>query len=269
MYNYISWDVDPRIIPPFEQLSWYGLCWALGTLAGYLLMVEIYRKEDRPLEQIDKLAVYVLLGVIIGARLGHVLFYEPIYYWDHPIEILPIRLYPNFQFIGLRGLASHGGVIGALIALYLYHRKYQYDYLWILDRMVIAGSFLGGFIRLGNLMNSEIIGAETQVPWAFIFKRVDDLPRHPAQLYEAMAYFLIGLFLFRLWNGRRKQLKQGFLLGIGLVLIFGQRFVVEFFKKNQVAFEEELLLNMGQILSIPMVISGMILLLLSYKARSD
>ncbi len=257
--SFIVWDISPYIFEGVEFFRWYGLSWMLGVVAGYQIMLYIYKREGLDREEVSPLALYLMLGAIIGARLGHVLFYDPIYYWQNPIEILPIKIQPSFEFTGLLGLASHGGVIGALVALYLYNRRYPKGYLWLLDRLVIAGASLGGFIRLGNLMNSEIIGVPTKLPWAFVFTRVDLLTRHPAQLYEAICYFLISLVLLLWW--RRGSYKQGFLFGLGMVLIFTQRFLMEFVKENQVAFEEELFLNMGQILSIPLIGLGIYLMM--------
>ncbi|MBY0433612.1 MAG: prolipoprotein diacylglyceryl transferase, partial [Cyclobacteriaceae bacterium] len=184
MIGYIVWDADPIIFGWFEFLRWYGLCWVLGVMLGYQVMLRMYKAEGIPVVELDKLTVYVMIGGIVGARLGHILFYDPVYYWHNPIEILPIRTNPTLHFTGLAGLASHGGIAGALLALYLYTRKYKKDYLWLLDRLIIGGALLGCLIRIGNLMNSEIIGTPTQLPWAFIFSRIDQTPRHPAQLYE-------------------------------------------------------------------------------------
>ena len=209
LLTYIVWDIDPRIFPSFDMLRWYGLLWALGLVLGYQVMSRIYKKEGRTIEQLDRLAVYVIIGAIVGARLGHVLFYDFEYYSQHPIEVLPIKLEPHFQFTGLTGLASHGGVFGVLLALYFYTRKYKEDYVWLLDRLMISGAVLGGCIRLGNLMNSEIIGIMTNVPWAFIFKSVDDFPRHPAQLYEALFYFMIFFcIVYNLAYQGRKSAKR-------------------------------------------------------------
>lgn len=261
----IIWNVDPSIIPSFEFLRWYGLFWATGILLGYQTMLLMYRKEGLTQSDLDKLATYVVFGAIIGARFGHVLFYDPVHYWNNPIEILPIRINPHFQFTGLAGLASHGGVIGALIALYLYTKKYQKDYLWTLDRLTISASLLGCFIRLGNLMNSEIIGTPTNLPWAFVFTHVDQIPRHPSQLYEAIFYFLIFVILFVLWRSRKTHQHVGLIFGLGLTLIFIQRFIVEFVKEDQVPFEDALFLNMGQILSIPMMLIGVLFIVRSIK----
>ncbi len=269
MISFILWDIDPAIIPAFEFLRWYSLCWAIGIGLGYQVLRIIYRKEGFSQKELDKLMVYVVLGVVIGARLGHILFYDPVYYLNNPIEILPVRINPTFQFTGLAGLASHGGVIGALFALFLYNLKYKRNYLWIADRLVIAGALLGGFIRLGNLMNSEIIGIPSTVPWAFVFTRIDQIPRHPAQLYEAIFYFLIFVFLFNLWRSGKVMPYRGLIFGLGLILIFVQRFTVEFVKENQVTFEEGLMLNMGQVLSIPMILAGMVVLIWSFKTSAN
>jgi len=267
MISTIIWDLSPNIFPGFEYLRWYGFCWLLGILLGFKIMQKIYKAEGISIIQVDKLAFYVMIGGVIGARLGHILFYDPVYYWHNPIEILPIRVNPTFEFTGLAGLASHGGVIGALIALYLYNRKFNKGYLWLLDRLTIAGAALGGFIRLGNLMNSEIIGTPSDLPWAFVFARVDLVPRHPSQLYEALFYFLISIVLYFLWKSRKFYHNTGFIFGLGMVLIFTQRFLIEFLKKNQVAFEEQLTLNMGQTLSIPLIIGGVVLMVWSLKYK--
>jgi len=243
--SFIIWDLDPRIFSEFEFLRWYGLCWVVGIFSAYWVMNKIYKSEDQATKELDKLVTYILIGTILGARLGHVIFYDPMYYWQHPIEILPIKLNPSFQFTGLAGLASHGGILGALTALYVYNRKYTKGYLWLLDRLTIAGAALGGFIRLGNLLNSEIIGIPSNLPWAFVFIRLDQIPRHPAQLYEALCYFLICIILYGLWRSKRQSNKRGFIFGLGMILIFAQRFLMEFVKENQVAFEEHFWLNMG------------------------
>jgi phosphatidylglycerol:prolipoprotein diacylglycerol transferase len=265
MISHIIWDIDPRIFSGFEFLRWYGLCWAIGMILAYLLMLKIYQREGRAQSDLDALTLYVILGAIIGARLGHILFYDPNYYLNNPLEILPIKTEPTFQFTGLAGLASHGGVFGALFAFYIYGRKHKKDFLWTLDRLTIAGSLLGAFIRLGNLMNSEIIGIQAQVPWAFVFIRIDQVPRHPAQLYEALCYLGIALILFLVWKSGKVQNQKGFLFGLGLTLIFTQRFLMEFLKENQAAFEENLILNMGQILSLPFILMGILIMLGSLR----
>jgi phosphatidylglycerol:prolipoprotein diacylglycerol transferase len=266
MIAYIIWDIAPEIFHGFEFLRWYGVCWAAGMIIGYEIMLRIYKTEDIPGVEVDKLTMYVVLGVLLGARLGHILFYDPVYYWNNPIEILPFKINPTFEFTGLAGLASHGGILGALLALYLYNRKLKRGYLWLLDRIAIAAAALGAFIRLGNVMNSEIIGIPSNVPWAFIFTRVDQIPRHPAQLYEAIFYLGISIALYFIWKSKKFYERNGFICGLGITLIFTQRFLIEFLKENQVAFEENLTLNMGQILSIPLILGGVALMIWSLKS---
>lgn len=266
MISYIIWDIDPRIFQEFELLRWYGFCWVLGILLGYKIMLDIYKSEDVPTIELDKLTIYVMLGAILGARLGHILFYDPIYYWHNPIEILPLKINPTFEFTGLAGLASHGGILGALLALYFYKRKFKKGYLWLLDRLTIAGVALGGFIRLGNLLNSEIIGIPSNLPWAFVFTRVDQIPRHPSQLYEAIFYLIMSIVLYFIWKSGKFYKNNGFIFGLGMTLIFTQRFLIEFLKENQVPFEENLTLNIGQILSIPLVTGGIFVMIWRLKS---
>ncbi|MBL6449621.1 prolipoprotein diacylglyceryl transferase [Fulvivirga sp. 29W222] len=269
MNAYIIWDISPEIFEGFALLRWYGVSWVLGILIGHQIMLKIYKSEEIPAIELDKLTVYIMLGAIIGARFGHILFYDPIHYLNNPIEILPIKIHPNFQFTGLAGLASHGGILGALLSLYLYNRNFKRGYLWMLDRLMIAGTVLGGLIRLGNLMNSEIIGIPSSLPWAFVFTRVDQIPRHPAQLYEAIFYLALCIVLYAIWKNRGFYNLQGFIFGLGITLIFTQRFLIEFLKENQMSFEENLILNMGQILSIPLIFVGIALMILSRKKLAD
>ncbi|HEY6625759.1 MAG TPA: prolipoprotein diacylglyceryl transferase, partial [Ignavibacteriaceae bacterium] len=218
------------------------------------------KREGRPRTDLEQLSVYMIFGTVIGARLGHCLFYNPEYYLSNPIEIFKV-------WEG--GLASHGAAIGILTALYLFSKKKKnYPMLWTLDRVVIVVALAGTFIRLGNLFNSEIIGRQTDVSWAFIFTAVDDIPRHPAQLYESIAYFIIFLILlFIYYKGFHKN-KSELLFGIFLVLVFAFRFFVEFVKENQSGFEETMVLNMGQILSIPFVVAGIIFIAKSFKPKA-
>lgn len=246
----IWWTVSPEIlkIGPFS-LRWYGLLFALAFVFGYIILSKVYKKEKKSLEDLEKLSIYVILGTVIGARLGHCLFYDPAYYLTNPIEILKV-----WQ----GGLASHGAAIGILTALYLFSKKKKdQNIIWILDRLVIVVALGGAFIRLGNLFNSEIIGKATDLPWAFIFVRVDEIPRHPTQLYESLFYFLSFIILYFIYLKKSVALKSGFLFGLFLILIFGFRFFIEFLKENQSAFESALPINMGQILSIPFVLMGL------------
>ncbi|MFO8174264.1 MAG: prolipoprotein diacylglyceryl transferase [Longimicrobiales bacterium] len=250
----IQWDVDPVIfqLGPLP-LRWYSLGWLLAFGVGFYIVRGMYLREEKPEQDLDTLLLYMMLGAMIGARLGHVLFYRPDYYFSHPVEIIAV-------WKGLRGLASHGGALGIMVALYFYSRsRPDQPWLWVLDRVVVPTALGGMFIRLGNLMNSEILGVPTDVPWAFSFSRVDGVPRHPAQLYEAVAYGVIFVFLMGLYRKRGPSLPHGTLLGIFLALIFSARFVIEFVKERHVPFEAGLPLSMGQILSIPLVLLGLAL----------
>jgi prolipoprotein diacylglyceryl transferase len=200
-----------------------------------------------------------MIGIIAGARLGHCLFYEPAYYLSHPLEmILPIGFPPEggIKFTGFQGLASHGGVLGLFIALYVYSRTTKHSMIDTLDLIAVVSGLSFGFIRMGNLMNSEIIGMPTAKPWGVIFERVDDIPRHPSQLYEAISYFVIFAVMMILYAKMRDRLKKGFFFGLGSVLFFTCRFLIEFVKEDQVDFENGMPLNMGQLLSIPFIMVG-------------
>jgi phosphatidylglycerol---prolipoprotein diacylglyceryl transferase len=254
----IPWDVNPEIfrIGSFA-VRWYGLLFASSFLFGYIILDRIFRNENLPQATLDRLTVYVAVGVIAGARLGHCLFYEPGYYLSHPIEIFKI-------WHG--GLASHGAAIGILTALWLFVRKEKKDYTWIIDRVAIVVALAGFFIRMGNLMNSEIYGVETTLPWGFVFLRNDETaPKHPTQIYEGLAYLFIFILLIRIYWKNRGEHIQGLLISLTLILIFTARFFIEFLKEDQVAFESGMKLNMGQILSIPFVIGGFVWLYLSIK----
>ena len=259
LLSYILWNVDPDIfvIPYLDHpVRWYGLSWALGFLSGQQVMYFIYKRDGRNVKEVDTLTIYVIIASVVGARLGHVLFYDPIEFFSDPIRIFAV-------WEG--GLASHGAAIGLFIALYFFARKTKIHYLWIVDRLVIIGALTGCLIRLGNLMNSEMVGLPTTLPWGFVFTGIDDLPRHPAQLYEAIYCFLLFIFLFRTWYKKGNELRDGFLTAWFLIILFSLRFVDEFFKINQVSFEDSMMLNMGQLLSIPFVIIGIVILLVSKR----
>lgn len=255
--HYIQWDVNPDIFTiPFldHPVRWYGLTWAVGFLVSQYLMTYVYKKEGRLEKEVDTMTLYIVLGTLLGARLGHVLFYDPVYYFQHPLQILAI-------WEG--GLASHGGGIGIFLSAYLFTRKTQISFLWLLDRLVIPAAFMGALIRFGNLMNSEIVGTPTNVPWAFIFTAIDDVPRHPAQLYEALYCFVMFGVAFIYWKRNVGKVNEGLMLGWFLILLFTLRFFDEFLKVDQVEFEESMLLNMGQLLSIPYVVMGVFLVIRS------
>ncbi len=249
----IEWSVDPEIfsVGPFS-IRWYGLGFALSFLLGFYIFRKILLTEKKPEKYLDELFIYMFIGTIAGARLGHCLFYDPGYYLSHPLEIV---------MIWHGGLASHGAAIGILAAMYFFAKgKKDINYWWVLDRIVIVVALAGFFIRMGNLFNSEIYGKPTEVPWAFVFTRVDDIPRHPTQIYEAVAYLLVFLLLYYLYQRKSGKIRSGFLFGMFLVCVFTFRIFVEFFKAIQSPWEADLPINMGQLLSIPFVLLGIIIL---------
>ena len=258
--TYIHWNPNPEIINIFGiSIRYYGLLFAIGLVLCIYILGWIFKKEDIPSENLQKISIYGMIGILVGARLGHCLFYEPEYFLSHPLEmIFPIRFLPEvgIKFTGYQGLASHGGVLGLIIALFLYSRKTKQSMINTIDLIAIVAALGGGFIRLANLMNSEIIGAPTKLPWGFIFEQVDNVPRHPAQLYEAILYFLIFATMMMLYKNKRARFKNGFFFGLVLVLIFVARFFIEFIKENQVDFEDRMTYNMGQILSLPYILLG-------------
>lgn len=255
----IEWNVDRELFSyGIITIRYYSLFFLVSFLLGIVMMKRIFRAENRPDTDVDDLLVYVMIGTVLGARLGHVLFYNPGFYFSNPIEILKV-------WEG--GLASHGAAIGIPLALYLFVKnKKIYSYLWLIDRVVITVALAGFYIRSGNLFNSEIIGRQTDVPWAFVFSRyVDNIPRHPTQVYEALAYLIIFFVLYKIYWRYKEKLQPGLLFGWFLITVFGFRFFVEFLKENQESFEAGMVLNMGQILSIPLVIAGIYFVLTSGK----
>ena len=264
--EFISWNVDPEIfsLDIFGFMlapRWYGLLFAACFFFGYILMLKFFKKENVPESVLEILTTYMLIATVVGARLGHVLFYQPEYYFAHPMEILQI-------WEG--GLASHGAAVGIVLGLYIFSKREKRDYLWTTDRIVIVVALSGFLIRTGNLMNSEIYGHITDVPWGFLFMRdypvgahVD--PRHPTQIYEALGYLLSFIYLIKYYYKKEGHPTKGYLTGMFFILIFGIRFFVEFLKENQVGFEENMTLNMGQLLSIPLVIIGIGLVWYSQK----
>ncbi|TDO95431.1 prolipoprotein diacylglyceryl transferase [Flavobacterium sp. 245] len=265
----LNWNVDPVIVMITDSfpLKYYGALFAIGLLLGYYIVRNIYKKENISIENLDSLLVYVIVGTILGARLGHCFFYEADYFLQHPIEILlPIQKIGGvYKFVGFQGLASHGGTIGVLIAMILYCRKYKVKFLWLLDRMAIGVPVTGAFIRFGNFMNSEIYGKPTNGNWGVVFQRDDLIPRHPTQLYEAFSYLLIFGILFWMYKSDKIKNTSGLLFGTFLTLLFLARFIIEFFKENQEIFENNMIINMGQILSIPFILIGLTLIIWKSK----
>lgn len=246
---------------PFT-IHWYSLCWLIGLALAYLIVQRLYREQKVKEGLFDPLFVYCFIGILVGARLGHCLFYQPDIFlssWHHFVEIfIPIEFLSDgsWHFTGYRGLASHGGTLGLMIALCAYVRKTGMNLWQVLDNIAIATPVTACFIRLGNLMNSEIIGKVTDVPWAFVFERVDAMPRHPGQLYEAIAYAILFFIGWRLYRRMPQRVGTGYFFGLCLAYIFTARFFIEFTKEVQEAFEASLPLDMGQLLSLPFIVLG-------------
>lgn len=256
----IPWDVNPEIFRiGGVAVRWYGLLFASSFLFGYIIMNRIFKNENLGEPVLDRLTIYMAVGVILGARLGHCFFYEPSYYLKHPVEIFEIWR---------GGLASHGAAIGILLAIWFFAKKEKKDYIWALDRIAIVVALSGFFIRMGNLMNSEIYGIETTVPWGFVFLRNHEVaPKHPTQIYEGLAYLAIFILLYRIYWSKKGEHIQGTLISLICILVFTARFFIEFLKEDQVAFEAHMKLNMGQLLSIPFILLGIVGLYLSLKRK--
>ena len=273
--SYITWNPDAEMIRIGGfAVRWYSMCWLVGLALAYFLVRKLYKEQKVKDGLFDPLFIYCFIGILLGARLGHCIFYEPEYWLSSPQHVfeifVPIRFMPDgsWKFTGYEGLASHGGTIGLTVALIIYWlrvRKHGLGIWQILDNIAIATPITACFIRLGNLVNSEIIGKVTDVPWAFIFERVDMSPRHPGQLYEAIAYaifFPIGWYLYR---KHPERVGTGFFFGLCLVLIFTFRFFIEYTKDIQVAKEAAMTLNIGQMLTIPFVLIGLYCMWRSFK----
>ena len=270
LLSYIVWnpDLEAFRLGPFA-IRWYGLMWLIGFVLGYFIVKRLYKEQKIKDELFDPLFIYCFFGILIGARLGHCIFYQPqdfLTSWQGIIEmLLPIRLGNDgswlgetfgFFVIGYAGLASHGGTLGLMIALWLYVKKTKLSIWTVLDNIAIATGSMACCIRLGNLMNSEIIGKITDVPWAFIFEKVDAVPRHPGQLYEAIAYAILFCIMWVLHKKMPEKIGTGWYFGFCLTYIFTFRFFIEYTKEIQEAFEASLPIDMGQILSIPFIILG-------------
>lgn len=261
--SYILWNPDDTALRIGSfAMHWYSLCWLIGLVLAYLIVRRLYKEQKIKEELFDPLFLYCFIGILVGARLGHCLFYQPDVYlssWQHFVEmILPIEFNGNgdWHFTGYRGLASHGGTFGLMLALWLYVRRTKLNIWRVLDNIAIATPATAFFIRIGNLMNSEIIGKPTDVPWAFIFEQVDMLPRHPGQLYEALAYAVLMFIGWTIYRRRPQRVGTGYFFGLCLTYIFTARFLIEFTKEIQEPFEAALPINMGQILSLPFIAIG-------------
>lgn len=241
------------------MIHWYALMWDLAFVVGYLLGRKMFNDAGKSLQRLDALLIYVLIGAVVGARLGQVFFYTPTFYFDHPLQIL---------MIWNGGLASHGAAVGILIAVWLYIRKYpDMKYLWLIDRIVVPAIIGGAFVRVGNFFNSEILGHVSHLPWAIIFERVDMFPRQPSMLYEAVWYFIGFFILWWIYRRYKSTPPEGLLFGVFLVYVFVGRILIEFTKTHQAAFTTGWPVTMGQILSVPFVIFGIWLLARKVRYR--
>lgn len=261
MQQYFVWDLDPQIFSGMSVPRWYGLLFALGIVSGFMVMKNMFHSEKKDTLLVDRLLIYVFLGMLIGMRLGHCLFYEPETYLAQPLRIL--KFWEG-------GYASHGGFAGLIAAVFIFCKKHaDISLLWLLDRVAVSSMLAAAAIRIGNFFNSEMIGRQTDAPWAIIFKAIDDTPRHPSQLYEACGFlviFILGLIIYRKSDHKPKP---GLLFGLVLVLGFSWRFIVEFSKENQVAFESNLPFNMGQLLSLPFIATGIVLILATSRRKES
>jgi len=257
--SFIHWNVSPEIfsLGPLH-VRWYGLMFAIGFLFGYQHVEKMFKHENLNLKWLESLFIYMIVATIVGARLGHVFFYAWDYYSQHPIEIL---------YIWQGGLASHGGTLGILIALTIWSKNIsKRNILWVLDRVVVPTALVAALIRFGNLMNSEIYGVQTSLPWGFIFERNQEtVAKHPTQIYESLSYLItFGVMLYMYWKTKAKDY-EGLIFGVFFTMIFTARFFIEFIKEEQEAFEKGMTLNMGQLLSIPFVIAGVYLAIRAVK----
>jgi len=247
--DYFVWDIEPIAISAgFLKVRWYGLMFASAFISSYMLMTWIYKREGKSTEDVDDLLWYMAISTIVGARLGHCLFYAPSYYFEHPLKIFAI-------WEG--GLASHGALLGIVVGLYLFQSRVKESFMWFLDRISVVCALGGSFIRIGNFFNSEIVGVPTTVPWAIIFKKIDLLPRHPVQLYEAVSYALIFIVLLQMYRTMQDRIRPGVIFASYLVMIFTARFFIEFVKTRQANYGHESWLSTGQLLSIPLILAGL------------
>ena len=258
--EHFVWSLDPVAFSfGGVRVFWYGIFFATAILAGLQYMKWVYKKELRDESELETLFLYVVVGIVVGARVGHCLFYDPAFYLANPMKIFAV-------WEG--GLASHGGGLGVIIALWLYSKKFKLNFLWLIDRIAIPTALFGFFVRMGNFMNSEILGKPSELPWAIVFSRTDELPRHPAQLYEAFSYLIVFFVLAFVFKEKKEFLKNGFLFGSFLVLIFSVRFAVEFVKMRQAAYDSGIALTTGQDLSLPFLIAGVVLMVWSARKKA-
>jgi len=255
--EHFIWNMDPVIFKwHFLQLRWYGLFFVGSFIVGLFIMKKIFIREGKDASTLDNLLIYALIGAIVGARLVHCLFYEPHYYLSHPLEIL---------YVWKGGLASHGGMLGVLAGTYIYTKENKLSYSWLLARLTIPGAFTAACVRFGNLFNSEILGKKSELPWAIVFEKIDNYPRHPVQLYEAFSYLIIFAILIYVYKKTSPIFTTKLLPGLFLTLLFSVRFILEFFKTKQADYSLNIPLTVGQMLSIPFILLGIAWIIWAYK----
>jgi len=259
--EHLIWNVNPNILELGSiQLRWYGLLFVGSFFLGLMILNWIYKREKKDPAVLDNLLIYIMVGAVVGSRLVHCFFYEPDYYLSHPLEILAVWK---------GGLASHGGLAGVLIALYLFAKRYNESYTWLLSRITIPGALTAAFVRFGNLFNSEILGTPSDLPWAIIFQRVDMIPRHPVQLYEAFAYLALFALLIAIYRKVTPAFATKILPGTFLVILFTARFFIEYAKTRQAAYATDLPFSTGQMLSVPFIIVGIIWMIWAFKTKEE
>ena len=248
--EHFVWSADPVLlhVGPL-QLRWYGLLFVGSFFVALKVASVIFKKEGKDPALLDNLLIYALIGTVVGARLMHCFAYEPDYFLAHPVEILKVWK---------GGLASHGGLLGVLVAFWIFAKRYKLDYVWLLSRMAIVGPIVAAAVRIGNFFNSEILGLPTNLPWAVVFSRIDNLPRHPVQLYEALAYIALFFLLYGLWKKLTPNATTRIIPGLFLTVMFSVRFLLEYTKTKQADYTWDLPLTTGQALSLPFIIIGLV-----------
>ena len=259
--EHLIWNVNPNILELGSlQLRWYGVLFVGSFFIGLLILQWIYKREGKDAASLDQLLIYVMVGAVVGSRLVHCLFYEPDFYLSHPLEILKVWK---------GGLASHGGLAGVLLALYVFSKRYDTPYMWLLSRIAIPGALTAACVRFGNLFNSEILGLPSELPWAIVFERVDLIPRHPVQLYEALSYLVILAILLVIYRKVSPAFATKILPGTFLVLVFTARFLLEYTKTKQEAYTLDIPFSTGQLLSIPYILLGILWMIWAFQSKRE
>ena len=258
--EHFIWNANPNI---FEfgslQLRWYGVLFVGSFFLALLILGKIYKREGKDPTELDAMLIYAMIGTVLGARLVHCLFYEPDFYLSHPIEILKVWK---------GGLASHGGLAGVLIAFYIFSKRYNTPYMWVLSRTAITGTIVAASVRIGNFFNSEILGLPSDKPWAIIFAKVDMIPRHPVQIYEAISYLMMFVLLIAIYRKVTPAFATKIIPGVFLVTMFATRFMLEYTKTRQAAYTTDLPFTTGQLLSVPYIIVGIVWIVWALKSAS-